>query len=307
MSEPDASTSPFSQITLGTVQFGLNYGIANRSGKPAYEVCRDIVAEAVSAGIRTFDTAAAYGESEAVLGRIFADLGIADQVAVVSKCRHLATDTLSRTEAEAVIEASLRSSLENLRMERLPLFLLHQDQDLVWMEVLAGLRERGWIERLGISVGTPGGARAAAEHGLTEAVQLPVNPLDHRFTADPSFRRMADRGVALFARSVFLQGLLLMPEARIPEMLRPVIPVRRELEALAREDGMSMAEFCLRYCLSIGGVTSVLIGVDSVAQLRDNIRMIERGPLEPDVIDRVREIVPEFPETILFPVHWPNA
>lgn len=299
--------SPFSRVTLGTVQFGLKYGIANESGQPDYTVCRDIVAEALAAGIRTFDTAAEYGESEAVLGRIFADLGVAEQVTVVSKCRHMTMEGLTEVEIEATIESSLRQSLKHLRMERLPLFMLHREEDLAGMEALARFREHGWIERAGISVNTPEGARAAAEHPLAEAVQIPVNLFDHRFSGAPFFQRMVDRGVAIFARSAFLQGLLLMPEARVPAPLRSVLPARRELEALARDSGMTMAELCLRYCLSMASVTSVLIGVDSVAQLRENIAMIERGPLEPEIIARARAVVPDFPDTILWPKIWPKT
>ena len=75
----------FSKITLGTVQFGLDYGIANTDGKPSYEKARDIVATACENGITSFDTAAAYGDSEKVLGQIFKELQIKDKVQVVSK------------------------------------------------------------------------------------------------------------------------------------------------------------------------------------------------------------------------------
>ena len=74
-----------SMLTLGTVQFGLPYGIANTHGQPAYETARDIIACAVEGGVNVLDTAVSYGESEAVVGRALAELGIADRVLVVSK------------------------------------------------------------------------------------------------------------------------------------------------------------------------------------------------------------------------------
>ena len=75
----------FSKITLSTVQFGLDYGIANTGGKPSYEKSRDIVATAYENGITSFDTAAAYGDSEKVLGQIFQELKIKNKVQVGSK------------------------------------------------------------------------------------------------------------------------------------------------------------------------------------------------------------------------------
>ena len=74
-----------SKLVLGTVQFGLNYGIANTDGKPAPERVRQILQTAYDNGIRTLDTAAAYGESETVLGTELKNLGLLDKMKIVSK------------------------------------------------------------------------------------------------------------------------------------------------------------------------------------------------------------------------------
>jgi aryl-alcohol dehydrogenase-like predicted oxidoreductase len=294
-----------SRLTLGTVQFGLAYGIANQGGKPAYETCREIMAEAYAAGIRCFDTAAAYGESESVLGRALAELGIADAVTLVSKSRPLDPTIEDPTLIKQQIEASLQDSLKHLRVEQLPVFLFHREADLRWMEILAALRERGLIARIGVSVDTAAGAESAAAEPLVVAVQLPHNLFDHRFSAGPWFQSKSADSL-LFARSAFLQGLLLMPEARIPAALHVVIPARRRIEQLAAEAGMTMPELCLRYSLSFPAIDSVLIGVDSVAQLKENIAIAAKGPLPTDLIEQIHAAVPDFPETIVRPALWPK-
>ena len=293
------------KLTLGTVQFGLAYGIANQGGKPAYETCRDIMAEAYAAGIRCFDTAAAYGESESVLGRTLAELGIADAVTLVSKSRPLDPTIEDPTLIKQQIEASLQDSLKHLRVEQLPVFLFHREADLRWMEILAALRERGLIARIGVSVDTAAGAEAAAAEPLVEAVQLPHNLFDHRFSGGPCFQSKS-AGSLLFARSAFLQGLLLMPEARIPAALHEVIPVRRQVEKIAADAGMAMPELCLRYSLSFPAIDSVLIGVDSVQQLKQNTAMAARGPLSTEVVERINSVVPDFPDSIVRPSLWPK-
>tara|TARA_R100000027_G_scaffold66167_3_gene61659 strand:+ start:29360 stop:30289 length:930 start_codon:yes stop_codon:yes gene_type:complete len=300
---PSNQSSPVSRLTLGTVQFGLNYGIANQSGKPAYPICRDIIAEAFSSGIRFFDTAAAYGESEMVLGRALHELGIADQVILVSKSSPLTSEKTSPSDIKRTIEASLLGSLRHLGIESLPIYLFHRESEIGSIEVLAELRDRGLVNEIGISVDTAQGAENAVKEQLVDVIQLPYNLLDHRFTKSPWFNSSGNHP-RLFARSAFLQGLLLMPEENLPPDLSSVLPVRRRIESLASEAGVRMSEICLRYCLSCPRIDSVLIGVDNVDQLKENITFASKGPLPPDLIQQIDEAVPDFPETIVRPSLW---
>lgn len=289
---------------LGTVQFGLDYGIANRGGQPDYRTCRDIVAAALEAGINAFDTAALYGQSEEVLGRVLAELGVGDRVLVVSKSRPIAESGVAPDDIDAFIERSLRESLRNLRLDRLGVFMFHREGDLPFTEALGRMKDKGLAERIGVSVDARAGAdRAVATDGIG-AVQLPHNMLDRRFSDGPLFDRLEDRGVRLFARSAFLQGLLLMSEEQIPASLRTVVPVRRRLESLAREGGMGVAELCLRYCLSFPQITSVLIGVDSVSQLCENMEAVRRGPLDAGTLERINQCVPDLPDAVVRPSLW---
>lgn len=291
---------------LGTVQFGLEYGIGNQSGRPDYRTCLAIVEAALECGIHCFDTAAAYGESERVLGRVLAELNATGDVVVASKCLHLRniTGEMTANTVAAFVEESLRRSLANLQLEALPVYLYHSELDIVWMEVLTRFREMGRVGSIGISVDSGEGALNAASHPMVEALQIPYNLLDHRISHS-RVPQLLQRGKArVFARSAFLQGLLLMPEERIPEQLSTVIPVRRELNALASQAGMDMTELCLRYSLSCPAIDYVLIGVDSVEQLRANAAAAAKGPLEEALLAAVDAAVPDFPENIVRPIMW---
>jgi aryl-alcohol dehydrogenase-like predicted oxidoreductase len=292
----------FSRVMLGTVQFGLDYGIA-RGGRPDYAACRDIVVCALESGINCFDTAAGYGESEQILGKILAELKVTDQVVVVSKSKPISDVAVSSDQVQEFVEQSLLQSLKNLQMESLPVFLFHIDKDLPWMDALRTMKDKGLVGRVGISVDTEEGAKQAVKNDLVEAIQLPHNLFDHRF-AGKMFNSVEERKIKLFARSAFLQGLLLMPEERIPKKLHEVVPVRRKIEKLARDAGMWMPELCLRYSLSFSAITSVLIGVDSVAQLRDNAAIMQRGSLDQDLISKIDACVPDWPESIVRPICW---
>ena len=293
--------SALSRLALGTVQFGLPYGVANRSGQPSYEVVRDILACAIEGGVTVLDTAAGYGESEAVLGRALADLGFAEKVTVVTKIAALAPD-LSPARADALVEASVNNSLRQLHLDRLDLCLFHREQDFSYADSFIKLRERGLVRRIGSSTTTPKGTREIVASGLAEAVQFPASVLDRRFL--PSGAEARACGMAVFARSVYLQGLLLLDDATTPEDLRGVAPARRRLAELARHAGMPIAELALRFALGWQEIDAVLVGVDSVAQMRENLALFAKGPLPPDLASEVEAAVPLLPDAILDPWRW---
>ncbi|HUT74807.1 MAG TPA: aldo/keto reductase [Armatimonadota bacterium] len=296
-----------SRLMLGTVQLGMPYGIANRAGQPSYEVARDIIACAYEGGVTCFDTAAAYGASEQVLGQALAELGLADRMTVATKIRPVEDRTFSDAAAREKIEGSVAGSLRALRLEALPLCLFHREHDFRCIEHLLRLKEKGLVRHVGASVMTPKATAAIIGSGLAEAVQLPASLLDHRFARAGILTEARRRGVAVFARSIYLQGSLLMSEREIPSCLEAAIPVRRELEALAREAGMSLAELAARYVLSLDGVTCVVIGMESVEQLRENLTLIERGPLAPALCAAIGRAVPELPDDLLMPNRWQNV
>lgn len=297
-----------SRLMLGTVQFGLRYGVANTTGQPSYETVRDILSCAHEGGVNCLDTAPGYGDSEEALGRAMSELGIANSMVVVTKVHPTADENSSGRSADKAILKSVTQSLKRLRLDVLPVCLFHNERDFSCIDSLIRLKENGMIRHVGVSVGTrPGPAATIVESGLVEAVQIPANILDHRHVQSGIFKTAHERGVAMFVRSVYLQGLLLMPEEDILPELAPVIPVRRKLQALADEAGMSMAELAVRYVLAIEGVTCALAGVESVAQMRRNIDLFSKPPLDNNLLKAATAAVPRLPEKILTPYLWPGA
>ena len=304
MSAPKLGNLTLSRLMLGTVQLGMQYGIANRTGQPSYDQARNILACAYSGGVTCFDTAAGYGTSEEVLGQALAELGIADKVVVATKIRHLEGPALSQRAAAEMIEASVARSLRALRLEALPICLFHREQDFRYAECLLRLKHQGLVGHIGASVMTPEAAREILRSGLADALQIPANLVDHRFVRQGILAEAQRGGAVVFARSVYLQGLLLMPEREIPPHLRAVVPVRRDLETLAQAAGMNLAELAARYVLGLDGLTCALVGVESVEQMRQNLELFARGPLEPALTQAIAEIVPELPESVVMPTKW---
>ena len=291
----------FSKLMLGTVQFGLNYGIANTVGKPSYETARDIIQAAYESGVNCLDTAAGYGDSEAVLGRALAELNLKDKMQVISKVPGITQQNLSESAAERFIVESVENSLARLGVKRLAACLFHVEQDIRYIGILQSLEKKGLIGGAGISLDTNHYCDDVIAAGI-KYVQLPYNVLDKRF--DSFFPLAQQNGIAVFTRSVYLQGLLLMPEDQIRESLLEVIPVRRRLACLAVEAGMDMSELCMRFVLSNPAITSILTGVDNNEQLRQNLQLMGKAPLPTALYQKVKASVPILEEKIIRPFLW---
>ncbi|MBI2441330.1 MAG: aldo/keto reductase [Lentisphaerae bacterium] len=298
-----------SALMLGTAQFGFRYGVANRTGQPGYHDVLAIVEAAIAGGVNCFDTAADYGASEEVLGRALRELGIGDSVIVVTKVRHLTGAELAQPDlARKAIEQSVAASRQRLQLECVPVVLFHQEPDAAYLDALADLKARGWLRHAGVSCGNqPGPAAKLAADERVEAMQLPGNLLDRRHATSGIFRQAAARGVGVFIRSVYLKGLLLMPEAGIPPELRGVVPVRRRIEQIAGQAGLTMAELAARYMLALPGVTCVLAGIETLEQMRANLAIFNRGPLDPATVAAVNAVPIDLAETLLTPFLWPSS
>ncbi|MFA6100905.1 MAG: aldo/keto reductase [Victivallaceae bacterium] len=291
----------FSKLMLGTVQFGLNYGIANTAGKPSYENARDIIQAAYESGVNCLDTAAGYGDSEAVLGRALAELNLKDKMEVISKVPGISQQNLSESAAERFIVESVENSLARLGIKRLTACLFHVEQDIKYIGILQSLERKGLIGGAGISLDTNQYCNDAIAAGI-KYVQLPYNILDKRF--DAFFSLAQKNGIVVFARSVYLQGLLLMPEDKIRESLHEVIPIRCKLACLAADAGMDMSELCMRFVLSNPAITSVLTGVDNIEQFKHNLQLIEKGPLSAALQQKIKASIPLLDEKIIRPSLW---
>ncbi|HIM30619.1 MAG TPA: aldo/keto reductase [Planctomycetes bacterium] len=295
-----------SRLTLGTVQFGLPYGVANRGGQTSYSDVVKILRVCLDGGVNCFDTAADYGTSEEVLGRALRELNALDRCNVVTKISAL-DDEASRDPllARQSIESSVRNSQRRLGLDTLPIVLFHRESDAPYMEVLDSLVTRGWIDHVGISCGNDSGsARRLAEQERAAVLQLPSNLLDRRHRDSGIFQWAASHQVAVFQRSVYLQGLLLMDEVEIPQRLKEVLPVRRQLARIAEDAGMPLAELALRHAITDPDVTSLVVGVECEQQMIDNLRLFHRGPLPTDVLSAIDDVENNLPDEVITPSMW---
>ena len=291
------------QLVLGTVQLGLTYGIANRSGKPDYTRALSIINEAWKNGIREFDTAQGYGDSEDTLGRAIHDLGIGNEIRIISKfdprTDHLRGDLLSD---------SLERSLQRLGVASLHGMLLHREELLsLWdrglSRKLLEFVESGKVRKLGISVYTPAAAARALNSEGIDIVQLPTNVLDRRFENAGIFELAREKNKMVYIRSIFLQGLLLLSADEVPDHLSEACTFLAELTRISEEYGLAPKDIAVGYIKKTMPHACVIFGAETQNQVIENIRAWHKE-LPETVCERIRGVFNDVAEDILNPARW---
>jgi aryl-alcohol dehydrogenase-like predicted oxidoreductase len=282
------------KIGLGTVQFGLPYGISNTKGQVPLEDVREILALANKAGIRILDTARAYGNSEEVLGQAIPS---SSDFQVVSKLK---------PHSELCVADQVRQSLANLRLDYLYGYLFHNYEDFIlnphkWEELLHE-KERGRLKKIGFSLYYPQQLESIWVQNIKpDIVQLPYNLFDRRFA--PYFAELAEHGTEVHVRSVFLQGLFFMSPKQLPPQFNAVLDKISQLREFSRQYQLSLATIPLFFALQSPEVTSVLLGVNSLEQVRENISILG----ETEQIKKLNldlSLFQEHNEEVILPFLW---
>lgn len=255
------------RLAIGTVQFGLAYGVGNSEGQVSRPEAAAILQCARLAGVQTLDTAIAYGESERRLGQI----GI-EGWRVITKLP--AMDASSVNVAKWVRE-SVGNSLKRMKISRLYGLLMHRSADLsgtLGAEVVGALhtlKAQGLVEKVGVSIYSPDELASIWPRFELDLVQAPFNVVDRRLEQSGWLRRLHDAGVEVHTRSAFLQGLLLMEEKRRPAAFERWRPLWDAWRLWLDKNGLTPVEACLAFALSRPEISRVVIGVDRRSQLEE--------------------------------------
>lgn len=287
-----------SRLALGTVQFGLPYGVANHEGQVPRSTAKDMLKLAAENGVDTLDTAIAYGESEACLGEV-GTAGFKVVTKLPALPRHCA-------DVSAWVEKEVGLSLARLGVSDVYGLLLHRSDNLlredgqVLYRALQSLKEAGYVQKIGISIYAPVELDALAFRYPLDLVQAPFNLVDRRLTTSGWLQKLKANGVEVHARSAFLQGLLLMRKADIPKKFAGWANVwSRWHEWLASHD-VSAVQACLAYPLSFSEVDRVVVGADNLDQLAQ-ISGAEASSVAMDLPDLSCEA-----DNLINPSLWPH-
>lgn len=267
------------KLALGTAQFGLPYGIANQSGQVDREEVRQILDLARSSGINTLDTAIAYGDSEACLGKVGSQ-----GFKVVTKLPGFPHEV---SDLYAWVSDQIHASLHRLSLDSVYGLLLHHTQQLIGprgqslVHALERLKDQGVVQKIGVSIYSPQELEALTQVIKIDLVQAPLNLMDHRLITSGWLQRLHDQGVEVHTRSAFLQGLLLMPREAIPEKFGAWSHLLDCWHSWLQDNRVTAAEACLAFVTSNPRIDRIVIGVESRAQLKELLRAADMGLPQP--------------------------
>lgn len=296
------------QLILGTVQLGMDYGINNKSGKPDFENAFGILNYAFNNGICLLDTANAYGDSEEIIGNFIKDTGndfnIITKLSSCGKIEDLNSFVLNQ----------INNSLERLSKKFIDLYLIHDFNDLIinddLIDILSSIKDSGKIKKIGVSLYDPSELEyLILNHAENiDFVQIPFNILDSRWLKNNLLTETKKSGINIFVRSIFLQGLIFMEDE--VEMDKIDLSLKFYLENLkkfADSKQISLNRLAIDYVCSFDEIDGILIGCETVDQLKDNITQFndEISITDGDKLKLV-ELTNDIPEKIIDPRKWNN-
>lgn len=292
------SLSLANRLALGTVQFGMSYGIANQKGQVSRLAAKEILELARKREIDTLDTAIAYGESEICLGEI----GTQDYK-LITKLPAIPDDC---TYVNDWIKEQLQASLARLSVSKVYALMLHRPNQLLGPDgeaiylALQSLKNSGVVEKVGISVYAPNELQLITDKYSIDIVQAPFNLIDRRLKNSGWLEKLKDLGVEIHTRSAFLQGLLVMPKETIPAKFSQWTNLFQIWHNWLVSNNFSAVQASLAFPLSFPEIDRVVVGVDSVGQLKQIIEATTKS------------INLEFPdmqsneENLINPANWSN-
>ena len=287
-----------SKIVLGTVQFGLEYGINNISGKPAFKEVESILDLAFENNIRVLDTAEIYGNSQEIIGKYHRTSS--NKFSVMTKF------SSNRSDLSENLVTRIHQNLKELHVESLYCYMFHSFNDFVtyfdrYKVEIKELKEKQLIEKLGVSVYSNDEIEKILEYDI-DLIQLPFNLLDNSNLRSDMISKAKRKGMEIHTRSVFLQGLFFKDSNKLPSELSIMKPYLDILNSISRSGNVSLNDLALNYACSQIGIDHVLVGVDSAEQLRENIYSLNTQ-ISSDIIRQINSIYVK-ESLLLNPVNW---
>ena len=294
------------RLCIGTVQFGMDYGVQGGT-RPA---ARDAVAMldyATQNGVDAIDTAAAYGTAEEVVGEFLSRKTLPrEAVQVISKFGTNIFEGASVADYAVRLRAAAETSLKRIKSDYLDAYICHVPTaagDPAIIEAMATLKASGLARHVGFSVYDPDQAQACLTADVVDFIQSPFSFLDRRMETSGALAEASAKGVDLHTRSAFVQGLMLMDVAKIPEHLAATRPIISDLEAACAEAGLSRRALALAFVKANPNISHLVFGVDNMAQLKEIVADFDLT-VDSDAVKSVANRFAAVDPAIFLPNNW---
>ena len=269
------------ELIMGTAQLTTDYGITRPSNSVStQDEALELLATAHSLGIRTLDTAPAYGEAEVTIGRSERVFNI-----------HTKLES-GRDELESIADTLFR-----LNVEEVDLLYVH-DIDAFERDPQSTTQRLGrclqhGARAIAVSLYTLEQMEIALSIPSISAIQFPLNVLDRRFSGEV-LRRAKNNGYQCIARSAFLQGVLLSSGSDLRPEVAHLQGAVTAFNTAANELGLAPLTAALGWVASHEELDGVIIGMSTTEELHQvHAAWIEATSLPADTIQIIADRTPE--------------
>jgi len=313
-----------SNMTLGTAQIGMNYGVANQHGKPSDEESYRMFESALSGGVTSIDTARYYGNSETRMGGFFKSPFFRGDLPFITtkfriglkRPRSGGGVLLSESELRAMrqecedlgpglekrVFENIEQSLTNLNLKKVNCVLLHDPIEMMaggalLSKAMGKLVTAGYTDEVGASVYFPEEVDFMCSLDEYSATQMPCSLFDQKMIRSGALKKLKEKGFVVFIRSVFLQGVFFLDPDTLedPLLIEHAAPHIRKIRELALDEGVSIAQLAISFVRDSYGVTSLVLGCDTEEQLKENIKLMEGPSVSEKTMEIVRESFSDIP------------
>ena len=284
-----------SEISLGTVELGMDYGIPVQGDhlQPSEADAARTLNCALDLGVNLIDTAQAYGESEAIIGRALKSRR--SEYILATKISSVSWEGYTGTELRERVEASITESLRTLKTDLIDLLYIHNaTPELIQcgeiVEIMQRAQEVGYARFIGTTTYGEAAPLAVLEDGRFDCIQLAYNLLDRQFE-ERVLPLAKENDVGVVIRSVLLKGALTYRYAHLPEELRELRTVVEAVNSLCRAQSSSLSELAYRFVLAHPAVSTALVGTGRVHELQEIVSFAGCDVLQPELLHDIREVV----------------
>lgn len=288
------------KLVLGTVQFGLDYGINNQRGKPNTLEVKEILDCALEQGIHLLDTAEAYGNAQEVIGFYHRTSNSPFRFDIITKFDS------TKTHYSNLVDR-VKDDMKQLEISSIYAYMYHSFDQFVEFfdthkEEIEYLKQKGLIKKFGVSVYTNEQIEYLLKYDLVELVQIPYNLLDNENLRGAVMKKAAKKGLEVHTRSAFLQGLFFKSISTFTPKIQPLTAYLQQIRQIANSNNIEMADLALSYVVTNKHIDKALIGIDSIEQLLNNVDAAN-SDISPSVLASVNEINVKEIE-LLNPSNW---
>lgn len=291
------------KICLGTAFQGMQYGISG-DVMPNMEESVELLRYSFEKGVDCLDTAPQYGCAEEIVGQAI-EKSRRDDIKVVTKIRHNVLDDLEPSKYVEALNSEVEASLNRLKSDRIYGLLFHSAKyidDENALDAIKELKKTSKVEKVGISIYTVDEALKACESEHLDIVQIPYNVFDTRLDRTDFFKRCKENGKLVFARSIFLQGLLLMDPKKVPDNIPEVKPYLIKLREIAED--VPLSELCMAFCANHDFIDYTIVGARNKSDIDEDINAFRSEKIYEDKFEELRHEFKDIEEKIINPTMW---